>query len=90
MSSLIVRKYGNMLINLKNVTAINKIDSETLEFVYPITNWFSGTSMFISDTSITYKAKVIDADNELKSIQDTLNDYYIKMKCISTKYTFHE
>ena len=68
----IVRQYGSMLINLSKVISIEAVNQTTIEFTYPLTNWYGG-SWFLTTDNSSYLVKVPDADQELVSIKDSLN-----------------
>lgn len=62
-------RYGTLLINLRNVIAVQAKNKTTLEFIYPLTNYYGGGDIYQNDNSEAYKVKVNDAYQELARLE---------------------
>jgi len=76
MSNLrIMRNYGGVLINISKACSISRSSDTRIVFTMPISNWLSGNWIYLSDSQ-TYQVSVNNAEAEIKSIMDDLNEYY--------------
>ena len=77
---MIVRQYGNILINLTSVISFEQIWS-TLKFVCPISNHYQSRSTYSAYDSQPHAVKFnseTECLKEMISIKDALNNFYTK------------
>lgn len=62
-------RYAN-LINLRQIISVEMTNQTTLRFIYPLSNYFSGSAGWHCDGSDTYKVTTVpDAAKELDRIE---------------------
>lgn len=64
-------RYGRLMINLRQIISVEARTDTKLRFVYPCSNYFSGSWLWFSDES-SYTVYVNDANKELDKINELL------------------
>jgi len=75
----VLRKYGNLIINLTKVISFRRVENK-IYFTLPKSNYFNGSFAWMSDSQ---KNEIIaiseqSAQEEMDNIQNILNEYYKK------------